>query len=198
MHRPSQVVTLLLFAFLTATSAQTTARVGLYPNFRALQQGEVTSCGLYKDLTIVPTSGQGNGSPLMFQTGPSGSRFIGAAAWDPSSSGWTWTGLCTDSYYVNPHLPGCSCVAALLADASTGNTTMYVSCLVQLDQEDTGSRRSIPKGVGCAAIYSYSLVPTQGERLLPPLKTPQLRLLHSQPLSFSQERLLELQPPPSP
>ncbi len=185
MHRPSQIASLLMSALLTAISAQTTAtsRAGLFPNYLALLQSEATSCRLYKELTIVPTSGSGNGAPLMFQTGQSGRRFIGASNWDQSSTAWTWTGLCTDSYYYNPYLPGCKCNSALLADASSGNTTMYVSCLVQLVQADTGSTSGIPDGVGCAAVYSYSLIPTQGQHLPPPIIV-QLHVPHAQPLTF--------------
>ncbi len=166
MRRPSQIASLLLCALSAALAATAAAmsHTGPYPNYRAQQTSEATPCGLYKDLTIVHTSNQGNGSPLIFQTG---GKFIGAAKAHPSSNAdgitaWTWSGLCTDSYSGgDSNFPGCTCDSVLLVDNSTGtgNTTMYLSCLVQaayIFGVSPGSGAVLPNGFGCTAIYSYS------------------------------------------
>ncbi len=154
MRRPSQIASLLLCALSAALAATAAAmpHTGPYPNYRAQQTSEATNCGLYNDLTIVHTSNQGNGSPLIFKTG---GKFIGAAKAHPNTdgiTGWTWSGLCTDRYGYGGNLPGCTCDSVLLVDTSAGNTTMYLSCLVQ-----TGIVGGlVPNGFGCSAIYSYS------------------------------------------
>ena len=159
-HRPSQIASLLLCALLAAVAATAAAmsHTGPYPNYRAQQTSQVGMCGLYNDLTIVHTSNQGNGSPLIFQTG---GKFIGAAKAAPiiadGITAWTWSGLCTDNYSYGSILPGCTCDSVLLVDTSAGNTTMYLSCVVQAGSAVfASSSYSLTNSLGCTAIYSYT------------------------------------------